>query len=281
MILEPFSCVQVDGLVEYFCQSRQKWSDRMDILHTMVAVLGAIIFLWFAFPFVAKGIINIGNITGMLVSVMLFGYGICYVSVHDWIVNAWKTGIGRVVLVAVALLIACLALVVVALTTGMVRAASNHPPKNTTAIVLGCRVKGSKPSRVLQERLDATYEYLVANPDSYCVLSGGRGKDEDISEAECMYQYLVAKGIEGERLILEDKSASTRENLLFSQEILKKRGIAGDVTIVTSEFHAYRAHKVAEQLGLNSYSTPSHTSFLYLPTYYVRELYGILYYVLK
>ena len=253
----------------------------MNKLHTVIAVVGAVFFLWFAIPFVARGIINIGNITGMLLAVMLIGYGACYDEVHMWLAKFGERGIGRSILVLVAVVMVAVFVTATAETIGMVRAASKYPPENTTAVVLGCSVKGTRPSRILQERLDAAYEYLSENPDAYCVLSGGQGKGEDITEAECMYQYLTARGIAKERLFCEDKSTNTAENLRFSQELLAKQGISGDITIVTSEFHAYRAGKVAESLGINSYSTPSHTFFLYLPTYYVRELYANLYYMIK
>lgn len=253
----------------------------MDKLHTIVVGVGAFFFLWFALPFVARGIINIGNVTGMLLAALMVGYGVLYLCVHRWIAEMWQRSIGKTVIAFVAIMITTVLVVAVAETVGMVSAAQKAPPQNTTAIVLGCSVKGERPSRILQERLDAAYEYLIRNPEAYCVLSGGQGVGEDISEAECMYRYLTEKGIEAERLLREDASTNTEENLLFSQRLLEERGISGDVTIVTSEFHAYRAAKTAEQLGMISYSTPSHTFFLYLPTYYVRELYGILYYMIK
>lgn len=252
----------------------------MDKAHTVITIAGVIFFLWFAIPF-AAGIINIGNVTGVLIAALLCGYGMFYTKVHLWLAEFWQQGIGKVtigvaVLVAVSVFgIACME------TTGMVRAACNRPPQNTTAVVLGCGVKGTRPSRILQERLETAYDYLIENPEAYCVLSGGQGEDEDISEAECMYRYLTEKGIVPERLICEDKSSTTEENLQFSKEMLEKNGISGDITIVTSEFHAYRAAKMAERLGMSSYSTPSHTFFVYLPTYYVRELYGILFYAIK
>lgn len=95
-----------------------------------------------------------------------------------------------------------------------------------------------------------------------------------------MYRYLTERGIAPERLFKEDRSSNTNENLKFSLEILKGQGIDGPITIITSEFHEYRANAVAQKLGIESYSTPSHTFFLYLPTFYVRELYGILYYMI-
>lgn len=252
----------------------------MDKAHTVITIVGAIFFLWFAIPF-AAGIINIGNVTGVLIAALLCGYGRFSTQIHMWMAELWKHGFGKTAIAAVALVMAVIFGIAAVETIGMIRAACNQPPENTTAVVLGCSVRGTKPSTVLEERMDAAYDYLIENPEAYCVLSGGQGRGEDISEAECMYRYLTERGIEEQRLICEDKSTTTEENLQFSKELLEERGIYGDITIVTSEFHAYRAAKMAEHLGMSSYSTPSHTFFVYLPTYYVRELYGILYYAIK
>lgn len=252
----------------------------MDKTHTVITIVGVVFFLWFAIPF-AAGIVNIGNVTGVLLAALLCGYGRFYTQIHMWMAELWKHGFGKAVIAAVVLVAVVIFGIAAVETAGMVRAACNHPSENTTAVVLGCSVRGTKPSTVLEERMDAAYDYLIENPEAYCVLSGGQGRGEDISEAECMYRYLTERGIEEERLFCEDASTTTEENLQFSQKLLEEQGITGDITIVTSEFHAYRAAKMAERLGMNSYSTPSHTFFVYLPTYYVRELYGILYYAIK
>lgn len=252
----------------------------MDKAHTVITIVGAIFFLWFAIPF-AAGIANIGNVTGALIAALVCGYGRFYIRVHFWMAELWQHGLGKAILVVVMLVAAVVFGIAVIETIGMVRAACNQPPENTTAVVLGCSVRETKPSRILEERMDAAYDYLIENPKAYCVLSGGQGRGEDISEAECMYRYLTERGIEERRLICEDKSTTTEENLQFSKALLAEHEISGDITIVTSEFHAYRAAKMAEHLGMNSYSTPSHTFFVYLPTYYVRELYAILYYAIK
>lgn len=252
----------------------------MDRLHIVITAVGAIFFLWFAIPLIA-GIINIGNMTGMIISAMLAGYGFFYRMVHMWIAKIWQQNVGKVALSVVLVVAAAVAFVVVVETVCIVRAAMHHPPTNTTAVLLGCKVNGTTPSTVLAERIEAAYDYLMENPQAACVLSGGKGDGEDISEAECMYRSLTKKGIAPERLILEDKSTTTEENLNFSKELLKEHGIEGSITIVTSEFHEYRANKTAERLGIKSYSTPSATFFIYLPTYYVRELYGILYYMVR
>lgn len=239
---------------------------------------GSMLLLLFAAPLLTRGIINIGTVTGVLLSGLLIFYGRFMGTVHEKIRAAAGTPVGKIVLVTAGLLAAVILLTAAVETVLMAKAASNHPPKNTTAVVLGCKVRGTKPSRILQERLDAAYEYLVENEEAVAILSGGKGADEDISEAQCMFEYLTAKGIDKDRLLMEASSTTTRENLIFSKEILRERGLGEKITIITSDFHEYRACDMAEKLGLESYSTPAHTFFVYLPTYYVRELYGILYY---
>ena len=115
------------------------------------------------------------------------------------------------------------------------------------AIVLGAEVKGTRPSRSLLMRLEKAAEYALENPDVTCILSGGQGNGEDISEAQCMYNYLTEKGIPNERLIMEDRSSTTRENLLFSDELTgcadKRCGI------ISNSFHICRALLYAKKAG--------------------------------
>ncbi len=249
----------------------------MSRLHMVITAIGAIFFLWFALPSFA--IFSIGSVTGMALSALVVFYGIFYQRVHIFLNFLWRNFAGKTVLICMSLFLLVVALVALWETVKIVGAAMHHPPENTTAVVLGCSVKGEHPSTVLNERLKAAYKYLLENEKAHCVLSGGQGPGEDISEAECMYRYLTEKGIGPERLLKEDKSTNTNENLKFSLDILKEQGLEGPITIITSDFHEYRANAAAEKLGIKSYSTPSHTFFLYLPTFYVRELYGILYYM--
>lgn len=246
--------------------------------HVAMMIFGVVGFLWFLMPLIMYGSINLGNITGMIVFVALFIYGYRSKDIRFKLKNTRESGNGKIVVrVMSGILSVVLALIVVE--TGlMVKAATDKPEKNSTVVVLGCRVMpGEKPSLMLTERLDAAYEYLIENPDSACILSGGQGKNEEILEAECMYRYLVDKGISPDRLYREDKSTSTRENLKFSEEIIKKEGLPSEIAIVSNEFHLYRAGLIANELGLAHSSVPACTAFWLLPTYYVRELYGIIY----
>lgn len=114
-------------------------------------------------------------------------------------------------------------------------------------IVLGAQWKPEGPSDVLRRRLDKAAEYLNENPDTIVIVSGGQGSDEHISEAAGMRQYLANAGISDERILMEDKSTSTRENLVFSSSLLDKEN--DRVVIVTNNFHVFRALRLAKKQG--------------------------------
>lgn len=114
-------------------------------------------------------------------------------------------------------------------------------------IVLGAQMKADGPSKALQYRLDEAIRYLNENPSSKVIVSGGQGSDEHISEAQGMYEYLVEKGIEKDRIIKEDKSVNTTQNLVFSAEYLDRE--RDSVAVVTNNFHVFRAVKIAEKAG--------------------------------
>ena len=87
-------------------------------------------------------------------------------------------------------------------------------------IVLGAGVNGTEPSLSLYNRLAASENWLREHPNSVAVLSGGQGQNEQISEAECMYRWLVNQGIDASRIFKEEKSTSTEENIVFSKAVI-------------------------------------------------------------
>lgn len=114
-------------------------------------------------------------------------------------------------------------------------------------VVLGAQMKASGPSKALGYRLDEAIRYLEENPDTQVIVSGGQGADEHISEAQGMQDYLVEKGIAPERIIMEDQSKNTFQNLTFSAEYLNRGEDA--VGVVSNNFHVFRATKIAEKAG--------------------------------
>ena len=212
----------------------------------------------------------------MLLSVAFLIYMGFIPAMNRLIKKCWgKRGLRAIIAFLGGFIVLCGVLVIVE-TGCMIGACRKAPRENATVVVLGCRVYGERASLMLRERLDAAYEYLENDPEAMCVVSGGRGSGEDISEAECMYRYLVEKGIEPERIYKEDKSTSTEENMKFSLEVIKENNLDENVAIITNEFHLYRAGLLAEDCGLSFGTAPAQTAVWLLPTYYVRELYAIL-----
>lgn len=172
--------------------------------------------------------------------------------------------------IAIGLAYACF------LSVNMVRACLSAPEKPNMVVVLGCQLWGEEPSPMLKKRLDVAYELLNRYPDVPVVVTGGQGEDEVISEGEGMKRYLVKRGISEDRIIVEDQSTSTYENIRNAFEITDAMGLSRDITIATSEYHMFRASLIAKQQGAaNVTSAPSRTDLNLAPVYWVREWLGI------
>lgn len=116
-------------------------------------------------------------------------------------------------------------------------------------LVLGAQVRGDRVSRALEDRLKTAQQYLKENPDTKAILSGGQGPGENLTEAQAMYDWLTQRGIDGNRLIREDRSTSTWENMIYSKIMISED--ASDITIgiVTNNFHVYRGVMLARCSG--------------------------------
>ena len=150
-------------------------------------------------------------------------------------------------------------------------------------VVLGAGVNGTRPSLSLQERIQAAYEYLTAHPDSIAVVSGAQGKREDITEAQCMYRELVARGIDPDRIIKEEKATNTKENLACSMKLIEE--IEGkqpaEIGLVSSDYHLYRAKLFAREQSIHAVGIPARTARLSLRiNYFLREIAAVCYYSL-
>lgn len=172
----------------------------------------------------------------------------------------------RIIAVAIAIV-----LVIVVIINGLlISKFSADGEKNLDyIIVLGAQVKTTGPSVVLKHRLNRACEYLNDNPSTICIVSGGQGKNEPATEASVMKSYLVEQGISPERIIEEDKSTTTDENIKFSKTLMKPNSTGG---IVTNNFHVYRALLIAKRNGLDNPSgIAAYTTPLFLPNNMLRE----------
>lgn len=189
-------------------------------------------------------------------------------------------GHGLRVAVTVLLVIGIAAFIIIEIP--IVREARTDAPDDCEyIIVLGAGLKGDVPTLSLRNRLDAALEWLEAHPDCVAVVSGGQGPGENMPEGEAMGIWLEARGIEPERIIVEDKSTSTMENLENSFALIREAGGEpdGNCAIITSEYHLCRAKLMARSLGVEAWGVAAHTSWPSLMlNYFIREAFAVTYY---
>lgn len=176
-----------------------------------------------------------------------------------------------------------LGLTAAAVTEGIIIHASYGSPDEPCdyVVVLGAAVHGDVPSLSLSERISTAYAYLTAHPEVQCIVSGGQGAGENLSEAQCMFDRLTAMGIPAERIWMEDQATSTWENLNFSLNLIEqKTGQRPEkLGIVSSEYHLYRASLFAKRCGVTFVGIPAKTGYVGVRiNYYLREVAGVWHY---
>ena len=149
-------------------------------------------------------------------------------------------------------------------------------------LVLGTTVNGTEPSPMLQDRINAAYEYLTADPEVIAIVSGYKNNAE-ISEAECMFRELTEMGIAPSRIWMEPKASSTIENFSFTLDLIEeKTGSRPNwLAVLSSEFHLLRASMFAAEQNIHIITVGAQTTdfptFLY---YFIREIFLVWYYAI-
>ncbi len=189
---------------------------------------------------------------------------------RTWLKSKWIKAIFALVLVGV--------LVFAALLGAVLHGSYDHvkgEPK--VMVILGCQVKPWGPSILLQDRIDKAADYLKTHPDVTVVASGGQGPDEYISEAQAICDALVEQGIAADRILLEDQSFNTIQNLRNSMELLEQKGYETDqdMIVVSNGFHLTRVRMLWTRIrgdddNLSTLAAPSsHVPSRY--KMYIRE----------
>ncbi len=131
-------------------------------------------------------------------------------------------------------------------------------------LVLGAQVyQTGVPSATLQKRIDTARDWLIQHPDGLAVLCGGQGANEPFPEALAMYQSLVRQGISADRLLLEDTSTNTIENIAHAKLLLDARLPAGYIAaVISSDFHLARARHLLQQADITPYAIAAETPYL-------------------
>ncbi len=274
---QPFTVLHALGLILIVCMALAVWFGvhpryrflsvgmlalgalavwkRNWMLWIVIAVqLGFVAFLW-TFPQAGYRIVSA---IPLLLVAMLLVFRFCKKPVKIIAAIVLIAGVGALASVEIPI----------------VKAAVEKPePDADYIIVLGAAVYGETPSITLQNRLEGAVRYLTDNPKTKAVVSGGQGEGEAISEAECMRRYLTEADIDLSRILMEDRSTSTMENLTFSKAVIEADGGGVDhVVIVSSGYHLYRAEKMASQLGMHASGAAGEDGYpIYMLGMYLRE----------
>ena len=177
----------------------------------------------------------------------------------------------------------------IALTTGLIaviitgicigsHTSGAEEPRADYVIVLGAGVNGTEPSVSLRERMEAAVRYWEAYPDAILILSGAQGDREEITEAECMYTWLISHGIPKENLRKEEQATTTQENIRYSLDLIEKESGTRpqQVGIISSEYHLLRASVIADDMGVEALCYPAETGrFVYFCNMFMREIFAV------
>lgn len=253
---------------------RAEWKS---ILMILIGGAGMILFL---LPVFLQGIVVSGNLLGVLLSAALLLWGLF---------PRWFRAVGqrlqkhRAARALRAFLAVCLA-IGVGLAAGlpfvMIPALSVTPDDDATLVILGCDVIGDQPGVMLQERLDAAYAWLQEHPSAAIVVTGGRASARDLSEADAMAEWLLRKGVDADRIYRDDTALSTSDNIRNAERIIQANGLSPALAVATSDYHIFRSLRIAAHFGYQAGAVPGHTVWWLLPTYYAREILGIVHEVL-
>lgn len=183
--------------------------------------------------------------------------------VPRWLRLGWR--VAACVAVAGVLALECLVI------SGM---HADAPDGMDYLIVLGARVDPDGPSPALNRRLNCVMRVLDRHPEATIIATGGQGADEPMSEAECIRQQLVSRGVDASRIIMEDRSASTAENLANALALMDSP--SAQAGIITNNYHVWRALRVARKLGYeNAHGIAAVYTGFTKPHYMIREAIAI------
>lgn len=213
---------------------------------------------------------NLGTYLPAIMGLPLLTIGLFLTPLSAWFGG---TGLGAAVKWFIAGVYAAAILFFIIVGSVLYKEGHERAPSGADAvIVLGAGLRGSQVSLTLRYRLDAAYDYLLKNPGALIVLSGGQGEGEAVTEASAMRAYLVSRGADESRLLMEDRSTSTYENFQYSLALLRER-LKPDAKIafITTEFHVYRAELVAKRMGIDAAGIGARGVWYLSPNDYMRE----------
>lgn len=242
------------------------------VIRSIILVCAALCLVWACF----LSSYSAGSALGFLLFGTIIAISVFWKPLCGLVKRLWSRVVGRAAVIFIGTGILVFVGVCAFFSVNMAVYISEPVEDVRAVMVLGCRVRGEEPSNMLKARLNAGLKVLEENPGAVCVVSGGQGEGEDISEAEAMQRYLMQNGISAERIFTEDKSISTRENFRFSKHIFEELGISDGIVVATNDFHQYRAEIYARQNGLEVGHISAKTHIKSFLNYWIREWLALL-----
>lgn len=245
------------------------------IIHIIIVILGLLGISATIIVLPVTSSVSIGTVLPAIAGTVLLAYGLLHLFRPGHIL---KNKVFRVIVI-VCVIIAIVSFAVIE--TFIIAGANSktEEKKVNYAFVLGAGIyPDGRLTLTLKKRLDAAYDYLKDNENVICVVSGGKGEVEPISEAEAMKNYLLSLGVRQDRIIIEPNSFSTKENMVFSAKILRETYPDKQMSaaIITSDFHMFRALMLAENSGIEAYGIPCETPLIVTVCCYMREYLAVI-----
>lgn len=212
------------------------------------------------------------NLLSMLFSVLLYLYLAVWPAVGNLHTSAFSVRLYAAISLSAAYLLSLMAIYSLSAMLNLI-----HIRKRRSAdyiVVLGAGLSGDKVTPLLSARIDKGIALLQKNPNAVLILSGGQGPGEDLAEGEAMAAYAAAQGVAAERMLIEDKSRSTEENLRFSRALMD--GARPNVIVVTTAYHVFRALLLARQQGIRCVGFGAKTKWYFTLNALLREFVGYL-----
>lgn len=215
---------------------------------------------------------KLSNLLSMLFSLLLYAYLAVWPQIGNLTKNTFGTMLYVIVSFSAVYVLSLMSMYSLSAILNLV-----HLKKNRNAdyiVVLGSGIIGTRVTPLLAARIDRGIDLLYCNPNAVLIMSGGQGSGEDISESEAMIAYAVDKGVNKEKIIMESKSVSTQENLLFSRELMDKE--KPEIIIISTSYHVFRALLLARRQRMKCVGFGAKTKWYFTLNALIREFIGYL-----
>lgn len=249
-------------------------SKKKVYVYTSFQIIGILLILYYLILKLMFGFVAFSNMFCML-GILLFVYGDVELKFN---IDIWGH-IPKIFRVIITTLFTVGLVIFICIESIIIYNGNHHDnEKPDYLVVLGAGLRGNSISASLLYRLETTLDFHEMYPDVKIVVSGGQGTGESMPEALAMRNFLVDNGVDPSLIIMEDKSTNTYENFLYTKYILEEDTEKDNftITIISNNFHMYRAKFLAREVGFSTYGYPAPSHKASALVFYVREFFGVI-----